>query len=82
MAGKEKAAAAADAPVVVDEHGDDAAAVAVDVAVDVVELESVAADPSQHQVAMPSLLADGTPEHPDAVVLVEGDDPRAVHFAG
>lgn len=75
MAGKEKAA---QAPVVVDEHGDDAAAVAVDV----VELESVAADPSQHQVAMPSLLADGTPEHPDAVALVEGDDPRAVHFEG
>lgn len=66
------------APVVVDEHGDDAAAVAVDV----VELESVKADPAEHQVAMPSLLADGTPEHPEAVVLVEGDDPRAVHFEG
>lgn len=74
MAAKEKPEPAA--PVVVDEHGDDAAAV------DVVALESVPADPAGHVVAMQSLLADGTPENPDAVVLVDGDDPRAGHFQG
>lgn len=76
-------------PIVVDEHGDDAAAVDV-VEVTVVELDvvedgpmpSVEADPTQHAVAMPSLLADGTPEHPEAVVLITEDDPRAVHFEG
>lgn len=75
VAAKEKTEPAVE-PVVVDEHGDDAAAVAG------VELESVAADPGEHVVAMQSLLADGTPEHPGAVVLVEGDDPRAAHFEG
>ena len=46
-----------------------------------VELESL---PRQepNRVAMPTLNADGSPMDADDVVLVEGDDPRAVHFEG
>jgi hypothetical protein len=71
-------APAGDAPSIVN---DGPVAVGRNAVVGEVAAESVAADPAQHVVAMPSLLADGTPEHPDAVVLVD-DDPRGVHFEG
>lgn len=63
---------------------DPAAVEAVAPAADVVELESLPAASGEHAEAMPSLLADGSRQYPDAVVLVEpeGGDPRAASFEG
>lgn len=57
----------------------DAAEAAAERDPDVVELESLPAASSEHVEALPSLLADGSRQYPDAAVLPsDEDDPRIV----